>query len=197
MVFQPGAQEAAEWARTHPAMSVGIHIDLCEWVYVNESWELLYERCNVDDAAAVATEVVRQLSHFRHLTGHIPTHVDCHQHVHRSEPAGAVIRAEAAALGVPLRDHSAATYVGNFYGQMNTGEALPDLVSADALVGLIRDLPEGWSELACHAGYAEDTTSVYRDERRLEVEALCDPKVRAALADEGVELRAFRDLVQR
>jgi predicted glycoside hydrolase/deacetylase ChbG (UPF0249 family) len=35
---------------------------------------------------------------------------------------------------------------------------------------------------------------MYRRERAEEVKALCDPRVRAALAAAGVELRSFADL---
>jgi predicted glycoside hydrolase/deacetylase ChbG (UPF0249 family) len=55
-------------------------------------------------------------------------------------------------------------------------------------------LPDGWTEVACHAGYAEDTTTAYSKERRMEVEALCSPLVRAAVERTGIKLRTFRDL---
>lgn len=194
MVLGPGAEQAAQWARSRPGLSVGIHIDICDFEFRDHEWNLLYERASLDDPAAVATEVVNQLRRFEELMGGPPTHIDCHQHIHRGEPARSVIMAEAAAVGVPLRDHSPATYVGGFYGQTNVGEPLPELITGRALAGLLRSLPPGWSELACHAGYAEDTNTSYRSERRTEVDALCDPLVRTTIKQLGIELRTFREL---
>jgi chitin disaccharide deacetylase len=194
MVSQPAAEAAAAWAHTRPDLSLGIHLDLCEWEYRGGEWALVYERAPLDDPAQVATEVARQLDCFRELTGRTPTHVDCHQHVHRDEPARTVIAAAAAAMRVPLRDHSAAYYAGGFYGQTKHGEPLPELISADALVDLLTSLPEGWSEVGCHAGYAEDAPTSYREERRREVAALCSPLVRAAVEHAGIELHPFVDL---
>jgi len=194
MVLQVAAEEAAAWARTRPGLSLGIHLDLCEWDYCDDEWVLRYERAPLDDAAKVATEVVRQLDHFREITGAAPTHVDCHQHVHRDEPARSVIAAEAAAIGAPLRDNSAARYVGGFYGQTNQGAPLHELITVDALVELLSSLPPGWTEVGCHAGYADDAPTSYRDERRLEVETLCSSAVHAAVEQARINLRTFRDL---
>ena len=194
MVLQPGAEAAAAWARTRPRLSLGIHLDLCEWEYRDDEWALVYERVPLNEPVAVATEVVRQLDRFREMVGVAPTHIDCHQHVHRDEPAGTVIATEARARGVPLRDRSTARYVGGFYGQTDRGAPLPHLISAEALADLLTSLPDGWTEVACHAGYAEDTTTAYSKERRLEVEALCSPMVRAAVERTGIKLRTFREL---
>src|SRR5262245_44565211 len=37
------AASAAAYARAHPNLSVGLHVDLGEWVYREGEWQLLYE----------------------------------------------------------------------------------------------------------------------------------------------------------
>src|SRR5262249_8159232 len=54
MVRWPAAAEAAEYARQHPTLGVGLHLDLGEWVYRGGGWVARYEVVPADDAAAVA-----------------------------------------------------------------------------------------------------------------------------------------------
>ena len=68
---------------------------------------------------------------------------------------------------------------------------------ADSLITIIDALPEGTTELACHPGLDAGVDSMYAAERPLEVQALCDPRVRDALAARGVVLATFRDVAER
>jgi predicted glycoside hydrolase/deacetylase ChbG (UPF0249 family) len=60
---------------------------------------------------------------------------------------------------------------------------------------MLRGLPGGVTEIACHPGFADDLETMYREERQLELEVLCDPGVRRALCEEGIELIGFADLL--
>ena len=193
MVWQPAAEEAAAWARSRPGLSVGIHVDLGEWRAERGGWSTVYLRAALHDPDLIAAEVDAQLSRFSELTGAPPTHLDSHQHVHRRPAVRSVLVERAAALGVPLRECSHVTYIGGFYGQDGRGESLPDLLAPTSLLGLLASLPAGWSELGCHPGFAEDVDSIYRSERRLEVQALCDPTVRRWLDDHEITLASFRE----
>src|SRR5262249_16709084 len=86
MVRWPAAAEAAAYARTHPDLGLGLHLDLGEWTYREGSWVARYLVAVPDDARAVSDEVGRQLAAFRSLVGRDPTHLDSHQHVHREDP---------------------------------------------------------------------------------------------------------------
>lgn len=195
MVRKGGAADAAEYATSRPALSVGLHLDLGEWAYREGSWAALYEVVPPDDAAAVAAEVERQFDAFLRLVGRPPTHVDSHQHAHRAEPLLSAAVALAGRLDVPLRHFTpAVAYRGDFYGQGGKGEPYPDAISADALLRVIRTLAPGVTELACHPGDDADLPSVYARERVAEVEALCHPSVRQAVVEQGVRLISFRDL---
>jgi chitin disaccharide deacetylase len=195
MVRQPAADEAAAYARTRPALSVGLHVDLGEWRFDGGRWEPIYQHVDVDDGGAVAREVKEQLARFRDLLGREPTHLDSHQHVHEREPLRSVLQRVASELGVHLRHFDARVrYRGDFYGQTAEGEALPHVLTVETLRRILRSLDTGVSELCCHPGDAADVDSSYAEERPRELAVLCDPRVRATLEGEAIELVSFAAL---
>lgn len=192
MVRWPAAAEAAAYAREHSGLSVGLHFDLGEWAYRDGAWVRLYEVVPPDDPAAVEEEAARQLAAFRRLLGREPTHLDSHQHVHREEPARSILSGIARDLGLPLRHETPhIRYRGDFYGQDAQGAPFPEAIGVEALLRLLEGLPPGITELGCHPGSGEGPAGMYRMEREEEVRTLCDPRVRAALAALGIELRPF------
>ena len=195
MVRWPTAPAAAAYARAHPRLSVGLHVDLGESIYRGGEWISLYERVNRQDARAVEAEIRAQLSLCRELLRRDPTHLDSHQHVHTEEPARSILDGIASELGVPLRHRSSRLrHDGRFYGQTSTGEPLTAGITPTHLVEMLRSLPEGVTEVACHPGFADDLLTMYRAERQVELDALCDPGVRRAVDDEGIALIGFADL---
>ena len=46
MVRREGASDAAAYARRHPNLSVGLHVDLGEWIRIDDEWHdfLLFQR---------------------------------------------------------------------------------------------------------------------------------------------------------
>lgn len=69
---------------------------------------------------------------------------------------------------------------------------------ADDLVKLIAALPDGSTEFMCHPGYLRDelreAKTRLKESREQELRALVDPRVREALAREGVQLVGYRHL---
>lgn len=193
MVRAAAAAEAVASLRGHSRLAVGLHLDVAEWQYEDGNWRATYERCSVEDAAAVETECRGQLAAFRELTGEAPTHLDSHQHTHMSEPVASIAASMAAELEVPLRARGI-RYEGGFYGQTGKGEPYPAGIEPEHLVELIESLPPGRTELGCHPGIGTDMQSSYASEREQEVHALCDPRVRAAVEREGIKLRSFAQL---
>ncbi len=194
MVRYATAQDAAELARAHPRLSVGLHFDAGEWRFADGAWKASYEVIDSSDAAAVQRELEQQLATFEQLIGAPPTHLDSHQHVHLAEPARSVLLEQTQRLGIPLRSCTAElAYVGGFYGQTGEGEAFPEGISGASLVRLIKGLAPGWTELGCHPGYAEGLDSVYKTEREEELRVLSSAEVRAALRLSQVQLRSFHD----
>jgi predicted glycoside hydrolase/deacetylase ChbG (UPF0249 family) len=197
MVRWPAAEEAARLARQNPRLSVGLHIDLGEWQYRNGDWSLLYAVLppgREKDSEAVASEIAAQIARFRELLGRDPTHLDSHQHVHREEPAQAMAKQYAATLAVPLRHFASnISYCGSFYGQGFRHEPYPQGIEADSLCQILRELPTGISELACHPASCQDFESVYSAERERELASLCNPRVRRTVEDQGIRLASFLD----
>ncbi len=197
MVRRRAAIDGARIARARPDMSIGLHVDLGEWVYVDGvGWEARDVVVEMDDAPAVIDEVERQLETFVALMGRQPTHLDGHQHVQRHEPVASVLGWFSQRLGVPLRSADRrVVHRGDFHGQSARGEPFPAGVTPANLVAIIAGLADGWTELGCHPGLDVDPTiTTYADERRAEVAALCSVEARTALHDQGVVLASFADL---
>jgi len=189
MVRAPAAAAAARAVRMLPGLSVGLHLDLAEWEHDGEQWRPLYEVVDTSDAEAVAAELGRQLDRFAVLVGRAPSHLDSHQHVHRSEPVHGLVLAAGALLGVPVRSASdRISYRGDFYGQSGKGEPYREAITVDALCALVAALPEGTTELGCHPGFSDHLASVYALERDVEVRVLCAPEVLEAVRAADVQL---------
>lgn len=195
MVRRCAAPEAVAYGARRDGLSLGLHIDLGEWVYRDGEWRCRYRVVPTDDPVQVERELDRQLALFRSLTGDDPTHLDSHQHVHRSEPLRALALARARALGIPLRDcDSRVRHCGDYYGQSAECAPFPEGITVERLLEIFARLESGVTELGCHPGYAGGESDAYAKERPAELASLCDPHLPVALAREGVKLCSFRDL---
>jgi predicted glycoside hydrolase/deacetylase ChbG (UPF0249 family) len=198
MVRWPAALEAAAYAREHPSLSVGLHVDLGEKVFRAGEWVPLYTVVPLQDATAISAETCRQLDAFRRLMGHDPTHLDSHQHVHRREPVRTILIEVARQLGIPLRQCCPSVgYCGGFYGQTAEGVPLPEVLSVNGLIHILETLPAGCTELGCHPADECDLDTMYRHERVEELKVLCDPRVRVTIKTIGIELWSFKTLPTR
>jgi predicted glycoside hydrolase/deacetylase ChbG (UPF0249 family) len=191
MVRWPGAAAAAHYARNHPDLSVGLHVDLGEWAYRQGQWSSLYEVVSRSDSTGVTEEVSRQLATFRSLMGRGPSHIDSHQHVHRTEPVRSVLNNFARMMNVPLRLCSNVQYCGEFYGQMADGTSLSDNISIEALKKLLADLVPGITELGCHPAKTVDFDGMYTIERLQELAVLCDDQIPDFVAKSEIQLSSF------
>ena len=197
MVRGAAAAAAAEYARANEWRSVGLHIDLAEWIYRDDAWQPLYQVVDPADRAAVEGEVRRQLATFIALMGRPPSHLDSHQHLHRDEPLRSTAERLAKEHNLPLRHFSWVNYCGRFYGQSAKGLPIFEAISVETLIEVLSELPPGITELACHPGYADDIETTYRRERATEVATLCDPRVRTALSAQHLELVGFHEVAPR
>jgi len=162
--------------------------------FADEAWRPVYEVVPTNDSAAVADEVARQVAAFVDLMGRNPTHFDSHQHVHRTEPVRSIVGREARKSGVVLRDDDPEVrYCGDFYGQSDKGDPYPEGISVERMLKIIHNLSPGTTELGCHPGASADLDSIYRSERAIECQTLCDPRIRAAIMAEDIVLCSFSD----
>lgn len=194
MVRWPAAREAARYARDHPALSVGLHLDFGEWTKRKRGWSALYEVVSLEDQHAIKGEIKTQMEAFVALVGRYPSHIDSHQHVHRRTPVLDVLRTSAPIQGVPVRHVTPAIrYEGEFYGQLGDGTPYREGITVPHLVDILRHLPPGITEIACHPGFGGGLETMYDKEREVEVRTLCDPHVRAVLEWEAIVLCSFND----
>src|SRR6185369_3647763 len=95
---------------------------------------------------------------------------------------------------VPVRGFSDVVFLGRFWGQPEFGKTDMSKISVEALLGLLRSLRPGVSEVSCHPGRLETRPdAIYTREREAELSTLTDERVKTAIADEGVRLISYRD----
>jgi predicted glycoside hydrolase/deacetylase ChbG (UPF0249 family) len=179
MVDRSASEDAARLGARLPTLSMGLHVVL-----------------PAPAAAAQAeAEVERQLERFIELSGQKPTHIDSHHHVHRDPRLLPAFLAVAECHRLPLRDHCDVHHIASFYGQWD-GETNLEQVSPNAIRRIVcTELEDGFNELCCHPGYADDDLkSSYSHERQAELETLCDPEIAALLTERGIRLVTFREL---
>lgn len=193
MVNEPAAEAAAAYARDRPELSLGLHAVIPRWRSRLPGFARPYGERRLQKH--VASVLRRQLERFRSLVHENPTHLDSHQHRHRSEPLRPIFLELASELGVPLRQFDQRVrFCGDFYGQLGAAQPNPTAVAPHALIEILEEVPSGITELCSHPGFAEDLKDSYRAERALEVETLCHPTVRATIERLGIRLISFRDL---
>jgi predicted glycoside hydrolase/deacetylase ChbG (UPF0249 family) len=179
MVDRPDAERAAERAREHPRLSIGLHVEADE----------------LDDPGELARALRAQLERFRALTGRDPTHLDSHHHAHTHGGRAAQFARVAGELSVPLRFDGAVAYLPGFWARDD--EDVTDLgrVSREHLHALVRDhVGDGFTEIGCHPAYiTDDLVSSYRDERAAELATLTAPGLGDEIAGLGVQLVSFAE----
>lgn len=195
MVRGGAAADGARYARGHPALSLGLHLDLGEWAFNDGEWLQRYEVVSLQDGRAVSEEVESQVEAFIRIVGREPTHIDSHQHVHRREPCLSIVVQLAKELSVSVRHFTPGVrYRGEFYGQTAEGAPRPEAITPAALIDILGELGEGYTELGCHPGRGNDVLTTYLREREVEVETLCDPQVRRTIQTRGIELRSHNEV---
>ncbi len=195
MVRYPAVADAVAYSKSHTALGVGLHIDLGEWFYSDGEWKALYEVVNLEDAEAVKAEVYHQLEIFKKLTGKKPTHIDSHQHVHLRENILPVIKQVAEQLDVTLRRCSdKVKYCGEFYGQAEDGSPYHKAIEVEALSEVISSIQDDITEMACHPGFLDDMQTMYKTERQIEVQTLCDQRIREVIKRTRIHLCSFEHI---
>jgi chitin disaccharide deacetylase len=195
MVLAPAAASAADASRAMPDLDLGLHLDVGEWEFSNGEWKAVYERAALDDVTALKREVDSQIEMFESLVGTLPTHVDSHQHAHRKEPLRSIVVEKCRNLAIALRHFTPGVqYLGDFYGQDERGTSYAERVSPEFLVKLLSKIGDGTTELCCHPAAEVDFDGTYAEDRLSELDALCNPVVRAELRQREITLSSFKQI---
>lgn len=190
MVDAPWAPEAAALARQHPTLGVGLH-----FVATSEDGPLF----DVDSTAVVERELDRQYQRCRDLLNRPPTHLDSHGHFHLKKGGlKPLFLAWAEERHLPLRALGAIHFSGGFYGHRFDEEwrphPAPEFISVENLLQILRALPDGVTELACHPGYFSPDLDSYGTEREIELTTLLDPRMPALMRELDITLINFAAL---
>lgn len=190
MVTGREVREAVALSRDHPKLAIGLHWDV--WGEDERDFDL-------SDVSAVRDEFRRQLDDFHGLLGRLPTHIDSHRHAHRHEAISLVFQELVAPLSIPLRGACDVHFIGGFYAQWEWKVTNLEYVSVPFLQKLLlEEVTAGWTELACHPGYAtKDFSSIYHTEREHEIRTLTDPRIRQTIDQLGICLVSYADLTER
>ncbi len=147
---------------------------------------------------ALDSEIDRQLRRFRELRGRPPTHLDSHKHAHaRPAVLGAVARAARAgglpvrALDLPMRQALRAAGVRTADAFLGDA-ALRPCWTVGRLEAALEELGDGITEIMTHPGYRPAVVQTsFGVEREVELGALCDPRIRTAIARLGIDLAHY------
>ncbi len=153
----------------------------------------------------VLREYDAQIRLFKESFGRLPDHLDTHHHLHDHLVFWRALSSLARKYRFPLR-RSRIFQLGNFNGELEglkTTQYLFGNLEAryiwerEPFWGVIENLPEGTSEIACHPGFCDQKLrqiSSFREGREAELKLFSDRVLRQKVADIGVELIRFNQI---
>lgn len=217
MVTHAAAPQAADLARAHASLGMGLHVALTGGMPAlppERVPSLVDTRGRLPDRPAgllgadpgeIRAELRAQLARFERLLGRRPTHFDSHHHAHRlpavfealvelARETERPLRAAAPDMVERLRARGVTTtdrFEERFFDEAAT---------LDTLLALLRGLEPGVTELMCHPAYVDDELragSSYALPRERELALLTSDAARAAVRAAGIELVHFGALAAR
>jgi predicted glycoside hydrolase/deacetylase ChbG (UPF0249 family) len=198
--------DAIERLRDVPSLEVGVHLTLVEersltgMPFPKSYISFVLGRKNL---VAIERELRAQIERVL-ATGLRVTHLNGHQHLHMWLPVFAITLRLAKEYGIGyvrvVRDRGgrggivrrASIAVLNHLAGRSTRDRTIGVMeaghlTADRIIDLLRFV-DGTTELVTHPGIGVDVYPKWRYAWDAETEALCDPRVRRAIADDGIEL---------
>jgi hypothetical protein len=184
---------------------------------------IFLERMDVLNPEEVRKEWHAQVRRFKEVTGRKPTHIDSHHHVsYLTAPLFSTMLDLANEYDCAIRNVFPAPTMpnpGDFpigeweeLTQWGTSELkksgirhpdsfVPLFFGKDAtksrLMTILKEIPEGVTELMCHPGWADDSlrgVTSYADEREKELRILTHPEVTRFEQNEAIELISFDEI---
>jgi predicted glycoside hydrolase/deacetylase ChbG (UPF0249 family) len=216
MTNAPDTDAAASLARTTPKLDVGVHLVLTYARPLSDPARLRSivgtDGAFTRPSALLAREIDRdealleyraQFARARELIGREPTHVDTHHWVHDHPALSWAVSEVARETGAAARTHTPRQR--DEYRAK--GVRTPDHFTREFqhaghielkdLLDVLGRLDDGVTELMCHPGENDPelvASSAYARERPIELATLTDPRIRAAVEREGIELATFAEL---
>jgi predicted glycoside hydrolase/deacetylase ChbG (UPF0249 family) len=214
----PEFDESMELLNENPGLDVGVHINLTYGrplsdpsevpSLVDDSgifWRKPSLMAEVADYDEMKKEILRQMEICLDA-GLKPTHIDTHHHLHRSDPRAMEILCDLAkehrmavrSVNQDMRDAINKIHIptpdnfnGDFYGYDN--------ITIESLEKVIKTAPDGFSEIMCHPGIADEELmdiSTYNKCREAEIKTLCHPRIWQAIQDREAKVISYLDLLE-
>ena len=182
MVYGKAANQAVTLTRKYTKLGLGLHFQIGK-----EDQDILTRQLTKTLAITAIEntkkEFNKQIELFTKMIGKLPDHIDGHYHVHKLPLIFPFIRQFARKNNIPLRDDGIKC-IKTFFDFRGESK-----ISVEALTKILRELPEGTSELMCHpAKYTSDLNSSYKRQREVEFASLTSNKVRQAIKELGIKL---------
>jgi predicted glycoside hydrolase/deacetylase ChbG (UPF0249 family) len=218
---------AAALARDVPTLDIGCHLTLLQTTSVLTGRPLppalpdllraiAFGRLDVyEELAAQVRKIV--------AAGIAPTHLDTHKHTHILPVVASAVARIVREFGIRwvrkpfdfgltsglpawlMRTQKSGLQrklraAGGLSTEHFAGFALTGFLDEAAVLRLVRELPEGTTELMCHPGFCRAqlmaSTTRLKESREIELKALTSAAVREAIAARGIELANYRVLMR-
>ncbi|MCX6031367.1 MAG: ChbG/HpnK family deacetylase [Chloroflexi bacterium] len=149
-----------------------------------------------EDLIGIRDEICGQIGEFAALAGRLPSHLDYHYGWHYLPEMMAIYLMVAEQYAVPVR--WGAAYAGHnpyrlapvdlrdrFTGREDAG--------VESFLSTVDEPWEGVAEVVCHPGYTTPggLPDPYNGGRERELRTLTDPRLKAGLAERGIELVTY------
>lgn len=208
-------EEAAALAAATPTLAVGAHLTVVGGRSVRNPNQALPASLAALVAAVLRggiplyEEFAAQIRKIR--TAGVPiTHLDTHKHAHLLPPVALALARVSREFGIPwvrrplyasglgsisqrILSRAGCRMTDRFEGYSDTGR-----LSEERLIGVLRNLSAGSTELMCHPGYLREELAAARtrlkQQRRQELAALTSPKVRRVIEEAGIRVTDYRRL---
>jgi predicted glycoside hydrolase/deacetylase ChbG (UPF0249 family) len=208
-------EDAVRLARANPGLDVGCHLVLVRGRSVADPERALPSSV----PELIRAMAFRRIGVYEELRAQVrrileaglqPTHLDTHKHTHLLPPVLEAVARIAGEFRIPwvrqpldfpllrrrfraVLERHGCRATDHFAGFRLTGR-----LRTRELVELIRQLPDGTTELMCHPGRCtEELRAAHtrlKESRQAELEALTAPEAREAIAQAGVRLASYREL---
>jgi len=218
MANTPDFKESVELLKECPDLDVGVHINLTFGSPLSGSSEVpslvddngtFWRKPGLLRVMADVEEMRREVElQFQRCleAGLNLTHLDSHHHVHDMLPRVLTLLIELAkkyklavrSLNHDMRDRlqkegipTSDNFNGDFYGIEN--------ITKDNLKNILDSAPNGFCEIMCHPGYADEELtkkSTYNKAREVELELLTDPEILKILAERDARIIGYREILK-
>lgn len=204
MTNTPGFAGAAQLARRHPTLKVGLHFNITEGRPVTNP-QSISSLVGADGRFSYNISLWRQEDVSRELraqwnrlvdAGIQPTHIDSHQHAQMHKPVYGVVAKFARQQGVPLRRviYSPERHLHPMTTDSFITEVYFHNDGKRKLLHALRTLKPGVTELHCHPGYMDPLLpklSEWSEVREKELTVFLDKEVLSVLHSGRIRLIHF------